>query len=367
MLLTRTPTTEAEYAAKTAQERIQRDGGSVAVLYRTNAQARPMEASFKREKIPYRIAGGESFYESREVLDSLSCISVATDPHRDDEATRRFVEMVPNERISKVAMRQIENSGMSGESFYDKLETAAADGSLNPRDERIVTKRIATIEALGKMADKPPSTMIQEGLQQTGYRDALSKSDDKRRMDKLDNIEELISDAHEFMMDERERDELYTPSNAEIGQRFVNHCAEIRQAAHEQEQEGHCVTLSTLHAAKGLEFDTVVFAGFDSERMPHHRSVNEAENRASAVEEERRLAYVGMTRARTELHLTVPLQIVKGGKPKRVGRSEFINDIPEELIEYTSPDKPQTRPPAAGDTHPDHERSHTHEYAAASR
>ena len=101
--------------------------------------------------------------------------------------------------------------------------------------------------------------------------------------------------------------------------------------------------------------------------MPHHRSVNEADNRASAVEEERRLAYVGMTRARTELHLTVPLQIVKGGKPKRVGRSEFINDIPEELIEYTSPDKPQTRPPAAGDTHPDHERSHTHEYAAASR
>ena len=125
------------------------------------------------------------------------------------------------------------------------------------------------------------------------------------------------------------------------------------------------MTLSTLHAAKGLEFDTVIFAGFDSERMPHRRSVTETDNPAAAVEEERRLAYVGMTRARNELHLTVPLTIGHGRKQKRVARSEFINDIPDHLIEQRLPKKPHPRPAAAADTERNHE--HGREYAVAAR
>ena len=101
--------------------------------------------------------------------------------------------------------------------------------------------------------------------------------------------------------------------------------------------------------------------------MPHRRSVTETDNPAAAVEEERRLAYVGMTRARDELHLTVPLTIGHGRKQKRVARSEFINDIPDHLIEHRLPSKPHPRPAAAGDTERSHEHEHGHEYAAAVR
>ena len=251
----------------------------------------------------YKIAGGESFYESREVLDSLACVSVALDPHGDDEATRRFVTMVPGERISKIVLRQIDQGGQRGDSFYDKLKVAAEDGSLTARDERIANKRLQTIEKLEEAGNDSPAQIIQQGLAATGYRDALEQSDDKRRLDKLDNIEELIADAQQFALDQRSQAVDGEPRNDQIAHGFVRQREEIRAAAHEQEQNGQCVTLSTLHAAKGLEFDTVIFAGFDSERMPHRRSV---------------------TRARDELHLTVPLTIGHGRKQKRVARSEFI-------------------------------------------
>ncbi|MCY4123425.1 MAG: ATP-binding domain-containing protein [Acidobacteria bacterium] len=367
LLLTPTPATEAKYAAETARARIDTDGGSVAVLYRTNAQSRAMEAAFKDEKLPYKIVGGESFYESKEVLDSLSCISVTLDPHADDEATKRFVTMVPGERISKTAIRQIDHGGRRGDSFYDKLKVAAEDGTLSARDARIAMKRISTIETLQAAADDPPAQIIQKGLAGTGYKSALEQSDDKRRLDKLDNIEELVADAQQFALDQRSQATDAEPYNDQIAHGFVRQCEEIRAAAHEQEQNGQCVTLSTLHAAKGLEFDTVVFAGFDSERMPHRRSIAETDNPEGAVEEERRLAYVGMTRARTELHLTVPLTIGHGNRQRRVARSEFINDIPDQLIEQRLPNKPHPRPSAAADTERGHEREPAQEYAAASR
>ena len=101
--------------------------------------------------------------------------------------------------------------------------------------------------------------------------------------------------------------------------------------------------------------------------MPHRRSVAETDNPEGAVEEERRLAYVGMTRARTELHLTVPLTIGHGNRQRRVARSEFINDIPDQLIEQRLPNKPHPRPSAAADTERGHEREPAQEYAAASR
>ena len=367
LLLTPSPSTEADYAAKTARARIDADGGSVAVLYRTNAQGRAMEAAFKDEQLPYKVAGGESFYESKEVLDCLACVSVALDPRGDDEATKRFVTMVPGERISKIALRQIDQGGQRGNSFYDKLKFAAENGSLTERDERIANKRLQTIEKLEEAGDDTPAQIIQQGLGATGYRDALERSDDKRRLDKLDNIEELIADAQQFALDHRSQAVDGEPRNDQIAHGFVRQCEEIRAAAHEQEQNGQCVTLSTLHAAKGLEFDTVIFAGFDSERMPHRRSVTETDNPAAAVEEERRLAYVGMTRARDELHLTVPLTIGHGRKQKRVARSEFINDIPDHLVEQRLPSKPHPRPAAAGDTERSHDREHGHEYAAAAR
>ena len=119
----------------------------------------------------------------------------------------------------------------------------------------------------------------------------------------------------------------------ELATGFLDHCRDLQQSAHDHEQNGHFVTLSTLHAAKGLAFDTIVFAGFDSERLPHHRKVSEAKNRKTAIAADRRLAYVGMTRPRSELHPSVPPKIGQGGNQKPVKQSPLVNDIAEHTIE----------------------------------
>lgn len=165
------------------------------------------------------------------------------DPNGDDEATKRFVTMVPGERIDQAALRQIEYAGQRGDSFYDKLTVAAEDGTLTPLDARIAVKRIDTIEKLQAAIDDQPAQIIQKDLAATGYKNALEQSEDKRKFDKLDNIEELIADAQPFALDQRSQATDGEPYNDEIAHGFVKQCEEIRAAVHEQQQNGHCATL----------------------------------------------------------------------------------------------------------------------------
>ena len=340
---------EAKYATEVAEERYRTDNGSVAVLYRTNAQARAMESAFKSARIPYKIAGGESFYDRREVLDMLACVEIAAGRGGADAATKRFMEMPPGDRVSRNGIEQIAYAGPAGASYRDKVAAAVDEGVLTPRDAKAAENRLEKIAKLESYSDLPPAVVLAKAQELTGYKQALRQSDDKRRIDKIENIEELVADAHEYTTETRRNAASERPSNAELTAGFVDHCKKLQQAAPAREDDRQAVTLSTLHAAKGLEFDTVVFAGFNAERLPHHRTVSEAKDPQAAIEEERRLAYVGMTRARSELHLTVPLQVMKSGEVKRTTRSPFIDAIPDKLIEYTEPRSSRTAPlPAQG-------------------
>ena len=134
----------------------------------------------------------------------------------------------------------------------------------------------------------------------TGYQEALRNSDDRQKIEKVENIDELIQDAREFHQAAGQ-----ATSAKEVTERCLARCRDMQRAAHATEEEpAQAVTLSTLHTAKGLEFDTVVLAGFDDRRLPHHCTVSETENKARARKEERRLAYVGMTRATKDLYLS---------------------------------------------------------------
>ena len=347
----RTPREEARYAAGVAAGAL--ENGTVAVLYRTNAQARAMEDQFKRAEVPYEIAGGQSFYRRQEVIDGLCCLEVAVDPRADDEATKRFLQMPPGERLSRSGAGQVDFCGDADEPWYDKLLTAVADQVLNARDERAARKRIDKIETLGQLRDRSPAEIIEEGLRVTGYTQALRESDEQGRIDKIENLEELVQDAIEYAGSRRRED-----GGGPLSADFAARCREMQDAADTTRNEGSRATLSTLHAAKGLEFDTVVLAGFDSLRLPHHRTISESRNPGRATEEERRLAYVGMTRAKRELHLSYPRTIASGRSTKHAQRSPFLASIPSRLLKPShakapagAPEPTATTRAAAGTMH----------------
>ena len=364
---------EAKYATEVAEDRYRNDNGSVAVLYRTNAQSRPLESALKNAGIPYKIAGGESFYERREVQDMLACVEIAAGKGGADDATKRFMEMPPGERVSRSGAEQIAYAGARSASYRDKVQAAIDDGVLTPRDAKAAKDRLEKVATLESWSELTPSMVLTKAQDLTGYKAALRQSDDKRRIDKIENIDELVNDAREFTAEARRSTGEARPKDAAITADFVDHCKKLQDAAHEREDDRQAVTLSTLHAAKGLEFDTVVFAGFNADRLPHHRTVSEAKNPEAAIEEERRLAYVGMTRARNELHLTVPLQIMQGGESKRSSKSPFIDAIPDKLIEYTEPHSSRGAPRPAQGSAESHTQSRSEDpateqsYAAAAR
>ena len=243
--------------------------------------------------------------------------------------------------------QKIEFCGSADESWYDRLLDAVGNHDLTSRDERAVMKRIddrdgepRPDETLGTLSNQPAAEIIEAGLKLTGYTEALQESEEHEKLDKLDNIEELIQDAQEFKTSTEKG-----LANAEVNKSFSDRCHEMQNAA-EATEDGRtrAVTLSTLHAAKGREFDTVVLAGFDSHRIPHHRSVTSAADPKRATEEERRLAYVGMTRARKELHISYPETLRVGKAIKRLKPSPFLASVPDRLLQSSHAKAPAAAP-----------------------
>ena len=171
-------------------------------------------------------------------------------------------------------------------------------------------------------------------LHETRYRTALAASGDVDVHERLDNIAELVSDAHLF--ETRRRQTLAEQDCPALLGAFIAHCRSMTAVTDPLASRDARVTLSTLHGAKGLEFDTVVITGFDADRLPHRRTVKAADDASQALEEERRLAYVGMTRARLELVLTIPATTGHGEDRRATAPSPFIEDIPPDLLQTTS-------------------------------
>ena len=313
-----------------ASTRIARDNGTVAVLYRTNAQPRAFESGFKQAGIPYRITGGQSFYDRPEIQDALACLQMALDPDGDDDVMRRVVDLPPHRQIGRKAIAAIDRQ--PGRTFWQRARHVLHAGALPEWHSRGLAQRFDLARELRDPARAAPlDDALEAVLGITGYLGALEKSADPDAGDRADNVWELIHDAGVFRKDWGDDEAETAETRLEMLAGFLEHCRSMR-APDETANADARVKLSTLHRAKGLELDTVIIAGFDAEHLPSRGTLSTADgNEEAVVEEERRLAYVGMTRARTELYLSVSQMTGRRGHERPTHPSPFLDEIPAEL------------------------------------
>jgi DNA helicase II / ATP-dependent DNA helicase PcrA len=334
---------EAEYITRLVRTSLAEDHQALtAVLYRTNAQSRAVEDSLRAAGIAYVVLGGVGFYERREVKDALSYLKLVLNPH-DDVALRRVIN-VPARGIGKGVMEALETVQVSEvnhdlsplfagltptvaqNSLWSKLVTAVDGKLLTSRQVASLAAFRDLITALAEVARRESvSTLLGKVLDQSGYLRDLREDRSEESEARIENLMELVSAAREYESREAE------PS---LGG-FVDRLSLLSDVDKEQGQKGEPkVMMMTLHSAKGLEFPTVVLAGLEEGLFPHSRSrEDEAE-----LEEERRLCYVGITRARKQLVLTSAARRRVFGEYQSTEPSRFIDEIPADLIERDSPE-----------------------------
>ena len=293
-----------------------RPAGELAVLYRTNAQSRPLEEELVRRRIPYVVVGGMKFYERAEVKDTLAYLRLAVRPE-DDLAFRRVVN-VPARGIGAATLDRIaEKARESGRSWWEVCADPPA--GLPDRARMALSRFRSLIEGLREKAPSDsPSALLEHLLVASGYAALYEHSDDREDEARRENLQELISSAREF---ERR--------NAE-GATVAEYLDTVALATSEDAVDGKgALTLSTLHAAKGLEFPAVFIVGLEEGYLPHGQSAEDPEE----LEEERRLLYVGMTRAKDELTLTLAGRRLVYGRVQMRTPSRFVDEIPAEILD----------------------------------
>ena len=297
--------------------------GQVAVFYRTNAQSRVFEEVFIRVGLPYRVVGGVRFYERREVRDLLAYLRLIANPA--DEVSLRRVLNTPKRGIGDRAEAEVAAYAQRERiTFAQALDTPAKVPALAARSAAAIEGFNALIGGLRELADTVPVAALAEAiLDRTGYVESLESSSDLQDVGRVENLEELVSVAREF--DGARGDE---GTLAE----FLEQVSLVADADEipEGEDHGGLVTMMTLHTAKGLEFPVVFLTGLEEEVFPHQRSLTNKKE----LEEERRLAYVGITRAEQRLYLTRALRRNWYGRPAFHDQSRFLGEIPAELIEW---------------------------------
>ncbi|MGW2152061.1 DNA helicase PcrA [Nonomuraea sp. NPDC001699] len=300
----------------------------VAVFYRTNAASRVFEEIFIRTGLPYKVVGGVRFYERKEVKDLLAYLRVLANPA--DVVSMRRILNVPKRGIGERAEAMIEAlSSRERISFWDALRRADEAYGMATRSLNAVREFVAMLEELiAKAEGVPPSTLAEEILVATGYRAELEASEDPQDESRLENLNELVSVASEF--------EEANPEGTLV--EFLEQVSLVADADQIPDAEGGqgVVTLMTLHTAKGLEFPVVFLTAMEDGVFPHVRSLGEPKE----LEEERRLAYVGITRAQKRLYLTRAAVRSSWGSPSFNPASRFVNEVPGQLIDWrTDPEK----------------------------
>ncbi|GAA4939346.1 DNA helicase PcrA [Nonomuraea thailandensis] len=302
--------------------------GDVAVFYRTNAASRVFEEIFIRTGLPYKVVGGVRFYERKEVKDLLAYLRVLANPA--DVVSLRRILNVPKRGIGDRAEAMIEAlSSREGITFWDALRRADEAYGMATRSLNAVKEFVALIEELiAKGAGVPPSALAEEVLVATGYRAELEASEDPQDESRLENLNELVSVASEF--------EEANPEGTLV--EFLEQVSLVADADQIPDADGGqgVVTLMTLHTAKGLEFPVVFLTAMEDGVFPHVRSLGEPKE----LEEERRLAYVGITRAQQRLYLTRAAVRSSWGAPSFNPASRFVNEVPGQLMDWrTDPEK----------------------------
>jgi DNA helicase-2/ATP-dependent DNA helicase PcrA len=306
---------EAEAVARAVEDRRDQTG-DVAILYRTNAQSRPFEEELVRRRIPYVVVGGMKFYERAEVKDALAYLRLAGRPE-DDLAFRRVVN-VPSRGIGQATLDRIAKAAReSGKSWWEVSADPPAE--LTDRARTALSRFRAIVSDLAERArTEPPSALLEHLLDVTGYAALYDKSEESEDVARRENLAELVSSAREF--------ERRSGEDATLAE-YLDSVSLATDA--DAAGGGRGVTLSTLHAAKGLEFPTVFVVGLEEGYLPHGQSAEDEDE----LEEERRLLYVGMTRAKDELTLTLARRRLVFGRVQPRMESRFVAEVPADSVE----------------------------------
>jgi DNA helicase II / ATP-dependent DNA helicase PcrA len=338
---------EADFITRTARTALADDvEAMVAVLYRTNAQSRTIEDALMREGVAYKIVGGVRFYERREIKDALAYMRLVINPH-DDVSLRRVIN-TPARGIGKGVMEAVENVAsvdngpgpwsddalpllaaglqptLSANSLWARLVGGLRNRAFPNRAAASLAAFRDLIVTLTEMArQESVSIAIGKMLDQSGYLKDLRDEHSEDAESRVENLAELVSAAREYESREPE------PS---LGG-FVDRLSLLSDADEEEGSRDARVWMMTLHSAKGLEFPVVILAGLEEGLFPHSRSSDDEEE----LEEERRLCYVGMTRARSRLILTGAARRRIFGEYQSSEPSRFIDEVPSELVERNLP------------------------------
>lgn len=322
----------------------------VAVFYRTNNSSRSLEEVLIRAGIPYKVVGGVRFYERKEIRDIVAYLRVLDNPG--DAVSLRRILNTPRRGIGDRAEACVavyaENTGVG---FGDAL-VAAAQGKvpmLNTRAEKAIAGFVEMFDELRGRLDDDLGELVEAVLERTGYRRELEASTDPQELARLDNLNELVSVAHEFSTDRENAaalgsDDEDVPDTGVLAD-FLERVSLVADADEIPEHGAGVVTLMTLHTAKGLEFPVVFVTGWEDGMFPHMRALDNP----TELSEERRLAYVGITRARQRLYVSRAIVRSSWGQPMLNPESRFLREIPQELIDWrrTAP-KPSFSAPVSG-------------------
>ncbi len=304
-----------------------------AVLYRANAQARPVEDALNRSQIPYNIYGGTKFYERKEIKDLLAYLRVIQNP-QDDISIKRIIN-VPRRGIGLRTIEKIEDrANLKQESIYSVLIDIEINSDISTKARASISGFVDIIGTLRTIKEVyPVSKLIEKVLDTTGYMDELVEIRNKNEkdltgkgeeaQDRIDNLREFISIALEF---ESSNDDTYENKDLET---FLTSIALTSESNDEEDNDR--VSLMTIHTSKGLEFPVVFLTGMEEGLFPISRAIKSMSD--SQIEEERRLCYVGITRAKEELYMSLTEKRTLYGKTNVAIASRFMEELPEECIE----------------------------------
>ena len=306
-----------------------------AILYRTNAQSRTLEETFVKTNVPYKLVGAHRFYDRKEIMDILAYLRLASNPH--DSMSFMRVVNEPKRGIGATSMAKLQTfADMHGMSLFDVGKNIVLT-DIPARTGNKIAAFCDMLEKFKQQEEKLSVTeMTEEILKQTGYQKALEDADNLEAQGRLENLREFLTVTKQF-------DETWEPENEESDP-FIDFLADLALVSDQDgvDETDDVVTLMTLHAAKGLEFPVVFLVGMEEGIFPLGRAVADE----TQLEEERRLAYVGITRAEEKLYLTNAFSRMLYGRTQQNSASRFIGEISDSLLdeanEVVSPAKTQT-------------------------
>ncbi len=341
---------EAAFIAETLGD-LEEDGisaSSAAVFYRTHAQSRVIEEVFVRYGVPYQVLGGPKFYDRREVKDVLAYLRALVNP--DDQVALKRIINVPKRGIGSTSIGHVDRLAEAEQiPFAEALGLVEDNIRITARARRAIAEFLAVLEELRVRAEDGPRAALEAVIEVTGYQAGLETDGSLEALSRLENLKELLSVAEEFEatgpMSTADDDEWEQAGGLRRVAMFLESVSLVSDVDDLDDDAG-VVTLMTLHNAKGLEFPVIFMPGVEEGVFPHIRSLGDP----AQLEEERRLCYVGITRAMERLYLSLATTRNLWGATNYNSPSRFLKEIPEALMEMSPkrrrrPDRESVTPP----------------------